>query len=424
MARTVSAPSSPLVFRFGTDEYRSIPIPGIKHAKMGTCFIKVTDLPPDLERFMEVNPRVPKRTAKGVLSGPVVAGILRTLRESPEDMAIKNQGIFILAEDVFFEKQSGGRGEMTLHLTDPALHGIVNGGHTFAAICEAVGGTTSTEEELEMVDRAYVRLHIVQGIPRDKVADIAEGLNKNKPVDNPSLLNLQGCFDEIIKVMKGKPGEEQIAYYQGHPGSVDVTEVLTFMEMLNPWRFSRTVHPYTLYRNKSSMLRLFEEDYAAGKADSPMQLIVQRLPEILRLSDDIRALVPENAKSVGFEFGRMKTGKREERAGSQRNKGIKLVFNEKPVDYRVPNGWILPMLAAFRANVDTSKKRMDWILPLDKLLPMVIKDLVQVCVNQHKAGLPPEEVAARESSFTQCYDKVLLRLALMGKVSQVELDAK
>lgn len=339
-------------------------------------------------------------------------------------MAIKNQGIFILAEDVIFEKQAGGRGELTVHLTDPTLHGIVNGGHTFAAICEAVGGASSTEEELVQVDRAYVRLHIIQGIPRDKVADIAEGLNKNKPVDNPSLLNLQGCFDDIIKVMKGKPGEDQIAYYQGHAGAVDVTEVLTFMQMVNAWRFSRTVHPYTLYRNKSTMLRLFEEDYDNGNPIAPIQMIVPRLPEILKLSDDIRALVPENAKSVGFEFGRMKTGKRAERAGSKHNKGIKLVFNGAPVDYRVPNGWVLPMLAAFRANVDTSKKRMDWILPLDKLLPMVIKDLVQVCVNQHKAGLPPEEVASRESSFTQCYDKVLLRLALMGKVSQVELDAK
>ena len=426
MARTVSPSRPPFAFTVETDEYRSIPIPGIKQAKMGTCFIKVTELPAELERFMEVNPRVPKRSAKDVLTGPVVAGILKTLRESPEDMAIKNQGIYLLVEDATFEKGSGGKGRISLTLSDPELHGIVNGGHTYAAIREAIEGPESTGDELDQVDKAYVRLHLMQGVPQDKVSDIAEGLNKNKPVDNPSLLNLQGAFDDIKRIMEGKPGADVISYHQGGEGSVYITDVLTFLEMFNAARFNRNVHPYTLYRNKTAMLRMFEEDYEGGAVGSPIKMLVAHLPEILRLSDDIRAAVPESAKQLGFEFGRMKTGKRDERAGSRKNKGILLAFNGKTVDYRVPNGWVLPMLAAFRANVvwDERAKKIAWRVPLDQLLARVVRDLVQVCVNQHKAGLPPEEVAARESSFAQCYDKVLLQLALMGKVSQASLDGK
>jgi hypothetical protein len=382
---------------------------------MGSCFIKVTDLPDQLVEFMKVNPRVPKRS-KDALAGPVVAGILKTLRENPEDMALKNQGIYLLVEDVQFTKSSGGKGRVTLTFADPEIHGIVNGGHTYAAIREAITGDQTTESELDLIDKAYVRIHLMQGLPRDKVSDIAEGLNKSKPVDNPSLLNLQGFFDDIKKVMTGHRGAGVISYHQGDSGDLYITDVLTYMEMFNGAEFSRTKHPYTLYRNKASTLKLFETH--VNLQPNPLASVVPHVPEILELSDTLRALTPTAAKQLNFEYGRMKPGSKNERAGSQRNRGVILPFTGEKVDYRVPNGWVLPMLAAFRANVDWkgSGKAFVWHVPLTTLVPMVMQDLVSVCISQHKAGLPPEEVASRESSFAQCYDKVLLHLALMGKV--------
>ncbi len=415
--------TSPFVFTFDTEEYRSIPIPGIKNAKQGMCFIKVTDLPQELDRFMEVNPRVPKRS-KDTLTGPVVAGILKTLRESPEDMALKNQGIYLLVDRAEFVKGTGGRGRLTLTFANPSLHGIVNGGHTFAAICEALSDEDATSDELDQVSKAYVRLHLMEGVPQDKVSDIAEGLNKSKPVDNPSLMNLQGLFDDIKHVMKDHHGENVISYHQGDSGSIYVTDILTYMEMFNAQDFKRSKHPFTLYRNKASTLKLFEAH--TTQPNNPFKLIVPKLPEILELSDRIRLLTPKKAVELNFEFGRMKPGNKKERAGSKNNRGIKLAFIPDTVNYRVPNGWVLPMLAAFRANVNwrPSTKGFEWHVPIEKLLPMVIGDLVSVCISQHKSGLPPEEVASREASFAQCYDKVLLRLALMGKVGTSEVDAK
>ena len=129
--------SRPFSFEVQTDEYRAQPIPGT-NAKLGHCFVRVTDLPRDLERFMEVNPRVPSTTKNGVLSGPVIKGILDTLRDYPDDMALKNQGVFLLADDVSFEKKPGGVGFLKITLSDSERHGIVNGGHTFAAIRNAI----------------------------------------------------------------------------------------------------------------------------------------------------------------------------------------------------------------------------------------------------------------------------------------------
>src|ERR1700730_15547095 len=95
------SPSS-FTFTIPTAEYRSLPIPGLEGTKVGDCFVNVTALPEELENFMEVNPRVPSRTQKGVLSGPVIKGITDTLIEDPEDMAIKNQGIYLLVQEATF----------------------------------------------------------------------------------------------------------------------------------------------------------------------------------------------------------------------------------------------------------------------------------------------------------------------------------
>jgi hypothetical protein len=109
----------------------------------------------------------------------------------------------------------------------------------------------------------------------------------------------------------------------------------------------------------------------------------------------------------------MKVGKTKARAGSQNHKNITLPFLDTQTTYRVPNGWLYPMLAAFRANVDWSleKRKFEWKVPLRELVPQVINDLVRVCVTEHRDNnLPPDKVGKRESTYVQCYDKIQLYL--------------
>ena len=152
----------PLVFTLPVNQYRSLPIPSIKGAKVGDCFVKVTDLPLELQDFMSVNPRVPNRSKRNLLTGPVVKGIKQTLVDNPDDMAIKNQGIYILVEKAEAQKAVGGAESVIITLSDKEAHGIVNGGHTFASIREAI--ENADETELESISRAYVRIHLLQGI--------------------------------------------------------------------------------------------------------------------------------------------------------------------------------------------------------------------------------------------------------------------
>lgn len=255
-------------------------------------------------------------------------------------------------------------------------------------------------------------------IDTEKVPEIAEGLNRSKQVDDPSLANLRGFFQEIEDVMKGKPGADAIAYFQGDEGEIYIPDVRVYLQLFNGERFTEDKHPHGLYRRPKDAQKFFDLDLkhrAEGKSVA-IDLLVPRLPEILQLADRIRLETPAAAKRNGFEFGRMKID-RGKRAGSKGHSNTVLPFIEDVANYRVPKGWLVPMLAGFRANVrwDRENGSFDWIVPIKKLLPEVIDSLVNVCVTEHRDNnLPPEAVGKRESSYRQCYDKVLIHLARQG----------
>ncbi len=406
VVRLKDAIATELTFVIPTQEYRSLPIPGVSAGKLGDCFVKVTELPPELEQFMEVNPRVPNRNTKGLLSGPVAKGITATLLENPDDMPLKNQGIYLLVESAEHGKAPGGQGLLTVKLNDKARHGIVNGGHTFAAIRQAI--ESADEVDLEALNQAYVRVHLLSGIDPAKVPEMAEGLNRSKQVDDPSLDNLREHFGRIQEVMKGQLGEKHIAYFQGDEGDVYITDVLVLLEMFNGDRFSEKKHPHALYNQTKNGLKLYKADLA--QKPSALDILVPKLPEILQLADMLRYETRDAAKRVGFEYGRMKTGNA--RAASPTNQNISLPFIGKTIHHRVPNGWLYPMLAAFRANVnwDSQAGTFTWKKNLSVLVPAIIDDLVGVCVTAHKDNIAPDKVGKRESIYEQCYDKVQLHL--------------
>lgn len=397
-----------LELQLPTDEYRTLPIPGVPGARMGVAYVRVLDVPADLDNFMEINPRVPSRTKKGLLSGPVAHGIMETLRDAPEEMVIKNRGIYLLAQSSDFEKAKGGQGILKVSMTDIGKHGIIDGGHTYAAIREAI--ETADADEMRALEKAYVRVHIFQGIDEDYVPEIAEGLNRSRQVDDPSLLNLQGEFDRIRRVLKGTKAETQIAYHQGEEGAVYISEILVLLGLFNVTRFDERKHPNALYNRQALGLKYFAEDMEEDKAALNQRIAI--LPDILWLADSIRKATPEAAKTVNFKFGRAKLGA-PERAGSAKNKGTLLPFLGETVDYRVPNGWVYPMLAAFRANLVVRRDgSLSWRSPLARVLPDVIKDLVAVCVAEHRDNNSrPELIGKRESAYAQCFTRMQLYLA-------------
>lgn len=409
MAATVSKTGTrPVELLIHVDDFRVQRLPGLPAAKVGSAFISAAELVKHLplDDWLKVNPRVPNRNAKEVLTGHVVRGIRETLQGSPGDFAIKNQGLYLLVEEIgeFDRLRDGGR--LRLKLSDPEAHGLCNGGHTYSAIREYA----ETADDPKTLEEAFVRLHIFEGIDPDKVPLMAEGLNRSKQVDDPSLQNLRGLYDSIRDQMGEKNGWDQIAYHQGENGSYYITEIVRSLMFFNCERFDDRFHPNNLYRQQKKMVGMFEEDY--NKSPSPIALIVPHTHEILSLMDKIAKATPAAAKSMRFELGRMSDGGKA-RAGSDKHRDTSLYFIDETMDYKIPNGWLMVMLAAFRANVkwDIEKGIFKWRVPLDELLPEVIDNLVRVCVQEYRDNkVKPDEMARNASIYEQCYDKVALTL--------------
>jgi hypothetical protein len=396
------ATSKRLAIELPVDDFHTVNVPGL-YTKKGVCYVKVTDLPAYLDNYMEVNPRLPSRSKSGSLQGPVVKGILATLLEHPEEMSLRNQGIYLLVKEMHYEPS---KHRVRLLLGDSTYHGIINGGHTYAAIRQAV--ENATPEQREKLKKAYVQLHIFKDIEKLMVPHIAEALNRSKQVDDLSLINLQGGFDQIRKALAGTPGEFAVSYHQGAEGSVSLSDILVMLEMFNIKRFNAEKGPYSLYAKKSLGLKYFKLD--STEHAKIIEGLIAKLPQILRLSDEIKKRVPISAKKAGFKFGMAKIG--EQRTSGQ---SVYLPFIDETVSYRVPNGWVYPILAAFRANLTESRNGLRWTMDPFELLDATIDQLVSVCVSEHKKGNKrPDAIGKSEAVYNQCYAKLELFLVRKG----------
>lgn len=401
-----------LKFEIECDDYRVLKIPNTSSvkAKIGTLFIKVENLPTSLGDWTEVNPRLPKKTSKEKLSGQVARSIVRTLEEEPDKFALKNLGIYLLVDSVHDQRISGDRHKLNVVLTNRSLHGIVNGGHTYQAIQQVlVNGNYD--------GGAYVRLHIYQNISSENIVELAEGLNKNLQVTNASLENLQKKFETIKKAMTNKKGENEIAYADGDDGSVDILEVLHILSLLDLKTYpDQDKNPNDIFGSKQKVLKRYIEDLEKGD-DSSFKRLIPKTDEILKLSDEIKkrcAIYMSNHKIKNTETGN--------RVGSNENKKH-AIFTDGEIGGLVPQGWLYPMVSAFRANI--SKKSWEagslvWLEDPFKVLDEVKDSLGENIKNAHKEQRNrPAEVGRKSTAYQVCYGSVFTKLAMKGKIGNL-----
>lgn len=404
----------PITIELPTEEFRSLPFPrgtnsSGSRAKIATFFVRVEDLPEELDEWLKVNPRIPKLNKKDSLTGPVAKKIVETLIEEPDRFAIRNQGIYILADRFKERKESKGATLVSIVLDDPTLHGIVNGGHTYKAIREAI--------ENGYEEGAFVRVHLMSGIDNHSIPDLAEGLNRSLQVDNRSLENLQGRFEKIKRQLEGRPISDHIAYRQGDLGPIDVLDVLTCMRMFDlnefPNRRKKGVaprYPHKVFGQQKAVLDYFVEDLRSD--NKVFERVLAKLPELLRLKDEIELRL---APYVGKWAIEKKTAKKSGRAGDRRHKGRKLYAIDREVDNLVHKGWLFPALAAFRALVDQKAwddGRFEWLIEPMEIIDDVVAEMRSVIFAEHQANLwKPAEVGRKEAAYRGCQAVVAVELA-------------
>jgi hypothetical protein len=107
-------------------------------------------------------------------------------------------------------------------------------------------------------------------------------------------------------------------------------------------------------------------------------------------------------------IGHFKAGKKD-RIGSKKHKQSELYFLNESVDGKVPLGWIMPMLGAFRANVIWNDPRgsFAWKVPNERLLKSCLRRLVSCILEIHqRENSRPEYVGRSATAWRLCYETV------------------
>ncbi|MEX1185928.1 MAG: AIPR family protein [Gemmatimonadaceae bacterium] len=372
--------------RFPTKQFRSIPSPtGI--SRVGVFYVPASSLPRDLWNWRDVNPReVNRRSA-------VYKAIMQTVTQEPERFHERNRGITIVAEDISFDDK---RHEVILTLDDAKLHGVVDGAHTLDAVLEAQASPPENGWP------AFVFIKAVVGVEADQIAEIAGGLNTSQQVDLKSLENLREHFEDLQKAIARESYADQIAYRMNEDKPVDVREILYYLAVFDCSVYDDKRHPVALFGRKEGIVRRFAEQAADAKVGESFRMLISRAPEILRLRDLIEK------KALDQPIGRYKAGKAA-RVRSESNRGNQLIFLGETVDGRIPLGWVMPLLAGFRANVIWNKPKgsFSWKVPIDELLDLCIEELVLGIKEVHeRENSRPEYVGRNAIAWRISYNAV------------------
>lgn len=347
----------------------------------------------DLDLWKDVNPRDVKE------SSYVWKAMKESLEFDPENFIFKNKGLLLLVDDLDFDNKNKS---IDIKLSDKLLHGIVDGGHTFAVFKEAL-------EELSL-DDVYVKVEIIEGInDRGVVADLAEARNTAAQVKEESIMNLKDAFNDIKRVLKPELYGDRIAYKEyAKDKDISIKEILGYLVAFDVVAFDVENPPIKAYSSKKMVLKHYED--VDNKQENYRRInrqIVPLLPEILVLWDTIRAEIPGMYQGKILSVHKGDPDKPIVKDYSKRNKKVELPFIEKEMNYKVPEGWVFPIFAAFRhlIQIDDDGLATFKVNPVEFFLAN--KDELSTRFTRVIRDMPdPQTVGKSSSVWTSFSDKI------------------
>lgn len=315
------------MFKFPVYELRSVADPKHENIRHYSFFLKLSNVP--LGLWTDINARtqnVDKRTYRDIYDS------LLGLVDTPGMFHLRNQGVVILADSINYDHKYKTV-EMTF--SNPELHGVVNGGHTYTLFCEA------QEENPD----EYVKVSVSCGIGSEYVPEIAKGLNTSLQVKTESLANLEGKFDWIKAILKAY--ENDVSWDENDPGLVEASDIVRYMTCLNVLSYpSEESHPLAAYSSKNIVLKNYITKVDQYKGMENILLQICQLHDHIALT--AQQVWNENKNGHG-KFGQTKIAK-------PRGKKDKTIFlNGIKSDHQLQEAVIWPILSGFRAYIEVTE---------------------------------------------------------------------
>lgn len=378
---------------FKVQSFRRIPNPHLKtadgerSAEMYVAVCDVKDIPDDIP--METNPREQKMTT-GVAK-KIKASLLDT---AEADFFLLNRGILLSAKSVAYNNYSS---EVTIVFENPDVHGNVDGGHTYRTILE-------NRKELDY-GKQFVKLEILTGI-EGIFQSLAAARNTSVQVQDKSIAELENRFDILKNTLSNEPymHSGRVFFKENDTGDIDVTDLLALLNLFNIDRYSGMASfPIASYSFKKKCIDYYIEDHKkyGSSQENPYVKMHDIMPDIFRLYDAIEVNIGRYymLKNPGGRYGATKGVQKPKDGQEFRSK-----FFQNRMDYASPNGFIYPILGAFRALVESQDSRYCWKADPFDILEKVGPDLVESTVSMSRSlGNNPQSVGKEANIWKTLY---------------------
>ncbi|MDB7093543.1 AIPR family protein [Erysipelatoclostridium ramosum] len=302
-------------------------------------YVKVDDVAEGIP--MTTNPRDQKLTSN------VAKAITDSLTSNDGYFHLKNRGIVVSAQKVNYNNKTG---KVTIYFENTQYHGNIDGGHTYKIVCDHKG---------ENLDQ-YVQFEIMTGV-EDIIENLAEARNTSVQVDEKSMAELAQKFDPIKEALEGMPFYRRIAFRQNQSSvdeetgrnekMIDAREVVAIINMFNVDKFTGSNHPIQAYSSKAKMLSIYLSDVESYRK------YVNIIPDIFDLYDGIEQEFAKAYNEAGEKYGRKKYS-----GFKDGNVIAKSKFGLHELQYKIPDGIMYPVVAAFRSLVkfNESTGKYEW----------------------------------------------------------------
>lgn len=303
-------------------------------------YVRTCDVPDGIP--MATNPRDQKLTSS------VANAITESLLSNDGLFHLKNRGIILSAKKVRYDNRLQ---EVTIEFDDESCHGNIDGGHTYKILLE---------NKDKILDQ-YVQFEVMTGV-EGMIADLAEARNTSVAVDAKSMAELREKFDPIKESLEGMPFFERISFKQNQITRdvdtnkalkmIDARDVVSIICMFNIDKYSSSEHPTKAYSGKQAMLNEYLEN------PEQYRKFVNVIPDIFDLYEAI-----ETEFAIAYNVNGRMYGRKSYSGYKEGNPVGKSKFCQSDICYKIPDGLLYPILAAFRTLLvyDNNTNKYKWM---------------------------------------------------------------
>lgn len=391
------------ILKFKTKSFRKIPNPFynsdnfINNSEMYIMICDVKDIPKDIP--METNPREQKLNT-------AVAKKIRTslINERSNNFYLLNRGLTVSAKSVEYDNKND---IATIEFEDSNVHGDIDGGHTYKIILEE-------QENLDYGEQ-FVKIEVLTGV-EDIFQELAAARNTSVQVQDKSIAELENRFNIIKRAIEKEPYYNNIYFKENENGDIDVADIISILNLFNIDKYpDKNENPIVSYTGKGQCIKNYINTHKQyeDSLKNPYAKMNNIIPDIFKLYDHLEKNMRKfYSNGVSNKKYGLVTGVTTRKDGKE---PFKTKFYKEEIDYLTPNGFIYPILGAFRALLKEDengyyKWRKDPIKIMDKIGPELVSNTINM---SRELGNNPNATGKNKTLWMNLYMIVYMELVDM-----------